>query len=306
MFNQTNHPQSSVLFIGAAHLDRLGRMSHIGQLEKSNLGVFSESPGGAALNTASIFTALGGTALLHSILGDDSASQAVRRACEQRDINLSASRGEATATYTALLNPDGGLIIALADMVVYDQFEAINSAPEITDLTNQDWMFVDANLPSEELQKLSKIAPCSVAASAVSAAKCSRLRASLSNLDVLFCTRSEIETLLQLPPNSPDQGIALAAQSAGLKSLVVSDAENPVLCAQNGKSELIPVPPVKAIVDVTGAGDALAAGTLFALCAGNPLAHSVSLGIKAAQSVLAAKGPWLDDLTHLLTSKSKL
>lgn len=305
MINPTNHPQSSVLFIGAAHLDRLGRMSHIGQLEKSNLGVFSETPGGAALNTASIFAALGGTALLHSILGDDSASPAVRRACEHRNINLSASRGEATATYTALLNPDGSLIIALADMAVYDQFEAINSLPEITGLTNQDWMFVDANLPSEELQKLSKTAPCSVAASAVSAAKCGRLRASLSNLDVLFCTRSEIETLLQLPPNSPDQSIALAAQSAGLKSLVVSDAENPVLCAQNGKSELIPVPPVKAIVDVTGAGDALAAGTLLALCAGKSLAHSIPLGIKAARSVLAAKGPWLDDLTHLLTSSSK-
>ena len=280
-------------------MDRLGQMNQNVELKTSNPGKFSEYPGGAALNSASIFTALGGIARLHSMLGNDSAAQEVRGACQQRSIALSDNYADATATYTALLNADGTLVVALADMAAYDHFDAKSILPAITSLEKCQWLFIDANLPAGQLKIIAESARCPVAASAVSMAKCERLIACLPKLDVLFCTRTEATALFKLPQSCNAGEIALAAQSAKLKSLVVSDGEHPIICAQNGRVEFILVPPVDPIVDVTGAGDALAAGTLYDLCRGILLAQSVCLGIKAAQSVLDTVGPWRQNLSHL-------
>ena len=98
---------------GAAHLDLIGQTEDLATLGQSNPGTMREAPGGAALNVASVFAALGARVTLHSAVGADAAGARVQAEVASRGIAfglLASELGHATATYTAILDADGELI----------------------------------------------------------------------------------------------------------------------------------------------------------------------------------------------------
>ena len=54
------------------------------------------------------------------------------------------------------------------------------------------------------------------------------------------------------------------------------------------------------VKDVTGAGDALAAGTLFSLMEAHDLDRAVQCGMEAARAILEVEGAWRRDLKQRL------
>lgn len=288
---------SAFLVIGGAHVDLVGRIAGETHLNASNPGRWERRPGGAGLNAAITLSALGNTVRLIAPRGGDGHGELVGRAVIAAGITDTPLTflDRQTPTYSAIVDRDGDLVIALADMALYDavsprQFsrrtvrEAIASA---------DHILTDANLPRDALVALTDT--CArhhrrPSAIAVSPAKVLRLLTVLPHLDVLFMNEREARSLLEATGQAGKDRIA-GLRALGLRRAVVTDGGNPLLVFDENGAWSINPPSPRAIVDVTGAGDALAAATLNSRSAGSPLHEACRHGIAASLTALECEAP---------------
>lgn len=284
--------------IGAAHLDRIARAEGPVALGSSNPAAVAASPGGVARNVAENLARLGSEVRLISRVGDDEAGRSVLAATRAAGVDVSEVEvvaGAATAGYTALLDPAGGLVVAFADMAIYDGFDASWLAE--TAVETPRW-FVDANLPTETLAELAKrkAAGTFLAADAVSAPKAERLRSVLSALDLLFVNLDEASALTG---RADPAEAATVLRSAGVGAMVLMLGAGGALVVDANGTTAIPATPIAAR-DVTGAGDALIGVTLDALARGRPLGQAVRRGVGAAALTIAHPGAVRPDLVTVL------
>lgn len=279
----------AMTFLGAAHIDRIGRGNRKLRSGRSNPGTFSEVVGGAALNSASIFQALGGRAALVSAVGNDPAGEFVRRTCAERALQTSFTPAPQTATYTALLEPDGSVALAMADMAAYEDV----SSERIT-VTGKAPLFVDANFAS--IAEIATHHAGPIFAAATSVAKVHRLLPLLPKIDILFCNRGELLALFDLSAEIDDQTLQETMIRFELRLAVVSDGAGPVLALAPTQVTRIDVSEPTEIRDHTGAGDALAAACLFRYLGGADLPTSIRFGCEICARILAVDGPFHADL----------
>ncbi|WP_419902928.1 PfkB family carbohydrate kinase [Kiloniella sp.] len=148
---------SPVLCIGAAHWDVRSQSREPVRRGTSNPVSVSRYPGGVAHNVAVNLCRLGSSTGLVSRWGQDVAGDALQSLLTDTGLNvISLPRSELcpTATYTAVLEPSGELAFGLADMEIYDDFNADVLGPLKDDLTSFPIWFVDTNLPEETLEVL--------------------------------------------------------------------------------------------------------------------------------------------------------
>jgi pseudouridine kinase len=157
--------------------------------------------------------------------------------------------------------------------------------------------FLDANLPEEMLEHLAaRLKTGRLMANAVSDAKAPRLKPVLSRLDCLMLNRGEAASLTGLPQGSPPEDLAAALGQTGLKSFVLTNGGGDVIVSHQGET-LRFVPRATEIVDVTGAGDALSAGTIAALARGHGLPDALPYGLAAAALTLRSTGALAEELS---------
>ena len=168
-----------------------------------------------------------------------------------------------TAGYLAVLEPDGGLMIGIADMSIYDAVDAAWVSRAVERAAGADLWVFDANLPESVLVMLADRARVPVLADPVSVAKAIRLRpimggspgSSRSGRGARLAGRDP-------PPDANAAAIEAAAPRRG--GLVGPRRRPPPTRVVSGPPE--PGPPCSGpVVDVTGAGDALLAGYRYGL-----------------------------------------
>jgi pseudouridine kinase len=287
---------SSIACIGGATMDRRALVS--GQLTPgtSNPVVSTVRPGGVARNVAEALARLGCRVALYSIVGDDETGRALEAGLRDVGVEISGmtrSTRHPTGAYTAILGPSGRLEFGLADMEIFVEANSSWAARIAASLVDRPFWFLDANLPAETVDALleSKPAGVTVLADPVSVAKAGRLSSSLPHIDVLLPDRYEAETLSRMPTGTAEQVARTASRihELGVGTVVVTLGSQGVYVADGSRNEAIPaVAPHGPLRDVTGAGDALAAGYLFACSEG--LENPVGLGLAAASLVLEAGG----------------
>ena len=105
------------------------------------------------------------------------------------------------------------------------------------------------------------------------------------NVDILFGNRDELAILMG---SACDEDCV--SEASALAPLVVMKAgEKGCLVGWDGKCELVPGVPVH-VVDTTGAGDAFAAGFLFARLAGRRSLQSAQLANRLASRIVGVEG----------------
>jgi len=104
--------------------------------------------------------------------------------------------------------------------------------------------------------------------------------------DIVFANEKEITSLYQV--NSFAEAADQALQDCELAVLTRSEAGS--IIVSQGETIEIPAESVPRVVDATGAGDLYAAGFLFGLTRGQPLAACGALGSLAAAEVIAHIG----------------
>ncbi|MBT0773895.1 carbohydrate kinase family protein [Kineosporia sp. J2-2] len=276
-----------MLCAGGAVVDLKIRFTAPAVAGTSNPGTGSASLGGVARNVAENLAALGVPVSLLSAVGDDAPGQALILAAQRCGIatdHVAVLPGEVTAQYVALLEPDGGLSVGAAAMAVLDR---ITTGHLQAAWPGQGWVFCDGNLSPPVLalaldQGRREARP--VAFDAVSTHKVLRLPRDLSGLSLLSCNRAEARAWLGrhgLPTDGDDKTLATALRAAGAGAVLLTRGPAGLVVASEGVLAEVPAVPASPI-DVTGAGDALMAGTLAALIGGADLVTAARAGAERA------------------------
>jgi pseudouridine kinase len=286
-----------VVCAGGAVVDRHLRLAAPPVPGTSNPSTVSTSTGGVARNVAENLALLGASVRLVSRVGDDDAGRLLLAALHARGVDVSAvvvDRGAATAQYVAVLDPRGELVIAAAAMDVLDGITADDLEPAWP--AAGEWLFVDCNLPAPVLGAVLAKARADgtrVVADAVSVPKVVRLAGAevgLRGIRVLFCNLDEAQALLTALGQAPDGGPYAVAQdlvAQGARAVVLTLGERGAIIAGVWGVRAIPAVPAR-VVNVTGAGDALVAGTLSRLAQGETLDAAVRVGVAAAAFTVAS------------------
>ena len=289
------------LVIGGAHLDRRATLAETSRSGASNPGHWREEPGGGSFNAARGLAQLGNCVRLVSVRGGDRAGETVARAVESAGLidMTQVFLDRATPSYSAVLEPNGDLVIGVAEMDLYDRFtkRQLSRKHIRAAIEGAEMILCDANLPAETLTALarqSRAAQKPLAAIAISPAKIHRLTGALPMLSVLFLNEMEAAALCG---SADGRDWPAALRRAGVQSAVVTRGARPVVAFDRQTCFEISPPAVDDIADVTGAGDALAAATLDRLAGGASLDRAVRAGVAAAGLAVRAISAVPADLT---------
>jgi sugar/nucleoside kinase (ribokinase family) len=295
---------TSILVLGGAHIDRRGRISGETAPAASHPGAWKEEAGGGAFNAARGLARLGYDVTLISPRGGDAEGEAVAVAAEaagviDRPITFLDRR---TPTYTAILERDGNLVIALADMELYRFFVPRRlQVRQVRDAIDAaDFLLTDANLPAETLATLGRVARehgKPLAGIGISPAKVVRYEGQLESFDYLFMNEAEARALSGESPADfrlwpgifRRRGLAGGAITRGRQEIIVWSKTEAAI--------LLP-PPLEAIGDVTGAGDGFVVGFLHAVFDGGALGDAVCMGAASARLALASEMATAEELTR--------
>lgn len=277
-----------ILVLGGAHVDRRGRIAGDTAPGSSNPGSWFEEPGGGGFNAARNLARLGFDVTMISPRGGDPAGELVAEAADAAGIEDRpfVFLDRKTPSYTAILERDGNLVIALADMDLYRLFVArrlairwVRDAFAATDL-----ILFDANLPEDTIAGIVARANAlgkPVAAIAISPAKAVKLRSCIAGIDYLFLNEAEAAAITGQRPDDAAEWISLLGDT-GLRGAVVTRGQREMIAFSQGRSLLLLPPAIDDIADVTGAGDSLSAGVLAAILQGLSLDEAVRHGAAAA------------------------
>lgn len=283
--------------IGGANIDRkIQSMSPI-QYSTSNPAVVTESHGGVARNIAENLVRLGATPSLLTMVGDDKEGEVIVTHLASLGVDVRhiiRSHSRRTGTYTAILNHDGDMAVAFADMQIYDDLTTERIQHWMNLRQNASSLIADTNLPAQSLEYLIRSAASSAVdliIAPVSSPKAKRLPVDLTGVCLLIANVNEIEAISEMPVVSHQdiQNAALTLQRRGCKAVVVTRGENGVAWFDEmGQFGLIPAQPVH-VIDVTGAGDAFVAGVAFARAKDSKLSQACLLGMKLSTLALTTK-----------------
>lgn len=261
--------------IGGSNLDRKLRASEALRMGSSNPARQTESAGGVARNIAENLGRLGLPVHLLTAVGRDAAGQALLADLQALGVDCTGSLQASdapTGSYTAVLDAEGDLILALADMALTDRLDpdfVRRCAPQ---RAAARWVVADLNLSTDTLTLLREEALSReqrLVVIAVSAPKMRRLGQVLEGIDLLVLNRTELSALLDQPLDN-DTSLNTAWQqlrAQGLRQLVMSDGAHGLRFSEGDELRSLPAPkvPRSRLREVTGAGDALSAGIVAGL-----------------------------------------
>lgn len=298
----------TVLVVGGAHIDRRGRIAGTTVMGASNPGRWFEEPGGGGFNAARNLARLGHEVRLIAPRGGDAAGMAVSAEALRVGIDDCpvVFLDRATPSYTAILEADGNLVIALADMELYDLFgpRRTRTLSFRAALGEARHVLCDANLPAETLAALAGAAAARdlpVFAIAISPAKVVRLLPCFTDLAMLFMNAAEAEALTGARPDDPAGWPALLREK-GLRGGVVTCGAGAVVAFDETATAILSPPRLDSVVDVTGAGDAFASGVITARIEGCELGEALRLGAALAAITLRSPHATAENLSRDLAN----
>ena len=268
-------------------------------LGTSNPGTVYTDFGGVARNVAQNLARLGCGVLLCSRVGDDAAGRQVQALPLDTSL-ISISGTRPTATYTAILESTGELVLGLADMDVYDEVTPEVLGAALVRLRGAELWFADTNLPGETLGWLLDaaaglgapipvapipvapipVAPIPVAVDAISVAKSRRLLPLLPRIAYLFCNVAQAGAMAGRALPEPREAAEALLELGAVRGVVSAGARGIAVYKQGTITAMAALP--AAPRDVTGAGDALVSGTLYGISLGLELGAAARLGLAAA------------------------
>lgn len=299
-----------IVCLGGTNLDR--KLQGLGPLQmgSSNPARQFESAGGVARNIAENLARLGLPVQLLTAVGGDPAGQAMLAQLQALGADCGGSlqaADAATGSYTAVLDPQGELVLALAHMELTERLDLAFLRQTAPLRAAAQLLVADLNLPRETLDQLRAEALQQgqrLVAVAVSAPKMARLGQDLNGLDLLVLNRAELAALAgrELPDAQALQSAWEALHAQGLRRLVVSQGAQGLLYSDTAPDARPADPPGRLkrlaaprlarglIREVTGAGDAMTAGIVAALHRDpDDLKRACQLGLQLAALTLQSE-----------------
>ncbi|MEO8546376.1 MAG: PfkB family carbohydrate kinase [Burkholderiaceae bacterium] len=286
--------QGFVLAIGGANMDITGSTSHTIVAHDSTPGRIRCAPGGVARNVAENLARLGHNVRLISAVGADLFGTSLLESTRRAGVDV---RGclvlddAATSTYLSIHGPDGDMALALNDMDILAHITPERLEGSLARVRHARAVLLDCNLSEPALGWIFGQAQAgAVFAEPVSAYKCRRLLPWLGQVHTLKANRLEVQALTGLPLDDDaalvraalwlhDKGVLRVVLSLGARGVYWSERAGP-----RGWQAAAPV----AVVNATGAGDALMAGLLHGYLQGDAFPATVAFAAACAAMTLDA------------------
>jgi pseudouridine kinase len=313
----SSSPRGPILCIGAANIDRKLRTLAALAPRTSNPARQHESFGGVARNIAENLARLGLPAALMTAVGDDASGRALLEHAHAAGIDTGSTllaEGAGTGTYTAVLDHDGEMAVALADMAICGALTSAVLAGRAAQLAAAAMIVADLNLPLESVAALPTLRgpDAALVLVAVSEPKMANLPRDLRGVRLLLLNEGELAAQAgrALPAEADIATACRELQERGAQDVIVTRGRRGVLyTAAAGLVAL--AAPAATVVEVTGAGDAFAAGVCWSLYQGGAdlaLAcrrgmHLAALTLASPQTVCPDLGPALFDQLPTLSNQ---
>lgn len=299
-----------VVVVGGANVDVKARSAAAVTPRTSNPGQASMTPGGVGRNVAENLARLGTRTHLVSVVGRDPAGESLLAQTAAAGVLVEhvARTDVDTGMYTAVLDPDGELVVAVSSMAATQQLgpEQVGRARDL--IAAAGLVVVDGNLRLDTLEHtldLAATAQVRTVLEPVSVAKAAALSACLTTGRPVFAitpNRDELSALTGLPTRTHRQltGAARALHDRGVEVAWVRLGRKGSLLSRAGADPVtIPAVPTE-VADVTGAGDSALAAFCHALLAGEPPVAAARFGHAAASLTIASTHTVRPDLTERL------
>jgi len=283
--------ETYVCVIGASMLDVVGQSNQVIISADSNPGAIYLSPGGVSRNISENLARLGVSVELLSVICKDPLGAIIQQSCLDANVSIQHSYFDtkhATTTYSAFLEPDGKMHIALSDTRSLDQFPLKHIEQKHHIIQSAHVIVMDAALPQAILEYIfTEFSTKVIFVDPVSIGKAESLPKYLSKIHTLKCNRFEAEYLSQVGIKS-NQDIIVAAQNLvnrGMKQVFITLGEAGVYYHTCEGKGFYPIKPIQA-KNVTGAGDAFMAGLVYAYSKQFTLENSLSFASATAKTAL--------------------
>ena len=298
--------QKDIISIGGANIDRkIQALNHL-QFGTSNPAESSQSCGGVARNIAENLGRLGCNVSLMTIVGEDHEGEWLLDYTKTFvDISPSqVSPNLATGTYTAILDNEGEMAVALADMAIYDSIDIDFIEKKWGYLASSAMVVMDTNLSADVLKHV--IVRCKednipLCITPVSSPKVKRLPESLQGVTWLIANRDEAEALSEMTINDEDDFFKAAEKimKKGVEKVVLTRGDKGLIyLTQQGEKGILHPPKVQ-VEDVTGAGDSLVAGIMFGHLNGLNTEDACKIGISCSVLTLQSHETVNPALNHI-------
>lgn len=300
--------QPAVVVIGGANVDVKAHSAEPATPGTSNPGRAEMTPGGVGRNVAENLARLGTRTHLVAAVGTDPLGDGLLSTTSAAGVRVEhvVRTPTPTGTYTAVLDADGELVIAVADMTATDELapEHVDRARDL--IAHARFVVLDGNLAGPTLAgalDLALGAGARVIFDPVSVPKAARARPHVSGRPLFAMTpnRDELAALTDLPVRTSRQLRAATARlhDEGVEHVWVRLGDQGSLLSTPDGLEFLPSTPAE-VVDVTGAGDAMLAAFCHALMEGREPVEAAGFGHAAAALTISSPHTVRPDLTARL------
>lgn len=291
-----------VTVIGGANVDMKAQSFAPATAQTSNPGRASMAPGGVGRNIAENLARLGDRVHLVSVVGRDALGAGLLDHTAAAGVRLDhvVRTDRATGTYTAVLDANGEMVVAIADMEAIDELgpAQIQSARDV--IVNAGLIVLDGNVRRNAFDYALNLAEgVRVVVEPVSVPKAAALREVLDErVYAITPDRDELSALTELPTRTDRQlrAAANALHDRGVSVVWVTLGERgSLLSTAEGVTELPALP--TSVTDVTGAGDSMVAAFCHVLLDGGAPLEAARLGHAAAAVTIASPHTVRPDLS---------
>lgn len=302
--------EKTVICIGGANVDRKFLMQQTAQMGTSNPASVSGSVGGVARNVAENLGRLGNSVKLLSIVGNDPEWDLIEAASNSfMSTELTkAVEGLSTGTYTAILEPDGEMILAMADMKIYDFMTPAYLSKNDSALLSAAFLVIDLNCPRETVEYVRKLALANkipLAVIPVSAPKMNHLSDDLAGISWLILNRDEASKYLEMSIETIEEWHQAVQRllDRGAESVVITGGKEGAIAGNSTDTKHYTSIQVEHVADVTGAGDAFSSAIVHSILGSQGLDAAIHAGMVNAAKTLESNSTVRQELTAVQLQK---
>lgn len=283
-----------IICIGGANVDRKYTLNNKLQMGTSNPTSSIQSVGGVARNIAENLGRLGQSVRLLSVVGTDMEYEAIEKASSHWMNLFSVEKlpNYTTGTYSAVLDSTGEMLLALANMDIYEQLTVDYLKKHEAHLTNAQLIIIDMNCSKEVIEYIRTVSighNIPLALIPVSSPKMDRMPESLEGIEWLITNKDEAETYLGVSINdneSWEKATRLFVQK-GISHVAITWGSQGIMYAGSDmETSHFPAILVENVIDVTGAGDAFVSATLYAWLNGDVISTAIQTGMLNASNTI--------------------
>lgn len=277
----------TILVIGATAVDAKGQPLDSLVPGTSTPGTVRLAIGGVARNMAENLSRLGLRTNLLSAVGNDPIGQLLLQATADSGVDVEhviTSSEHRTGTYLAVLDRNGIPAHAIDDMAVIETLTPGWIYRHRRLFREASMVVLDANVPPRTMDTIFDLAlkyDCPVCVDPTSVSLAPRLMPYLSDIYLLVPNLQEAQALVSPDGELDAQELAIELVNRGVEIAIITLAEMGLYYACSDERGRLPALE-RDVVDLTGAGVALAAAVIFGLLNDIPVSESVRLGISAA------------------------